>query len=347
MRDRQLVDDVRRALANPRKVADALGLKVFDDAGKYVLVSCPAHAERTGSCSLLKKNGTLGVKCHGCKWTGDVLTLIAQVNGLDLKTGFREVLATACELAGMQDEAEAVRDGKPAPERAERPAPAPPEPEPEYPPAGEVAELWDTARPVTGDAEATALLVSRRIDPDAVEGLDLARVLEPETHFSRMPRWAYFKGRAPVSRSWLKTGHRMLLPAFDAAGGFRSVRAWLVRRDPDMPKRVPPSGHRASGLVLANARARRWLRGDSSPSTIIVCEGEPDTLVRAVLCPNETIVGIGSGSWGEDFAERVPYGARVAVMTHLDKAGDIYAASLVESLKHRAQVVRWKLTEVA
>lgn len=345
MADKQLVSDVRRALSNPRKVADALGLKVDDDAGSYVLVRCPIHAENTGSCSLRKKQGTIGVKCHSCDWTGDVLTLVAAVYGLDIKRSFPEVLATACELAGMRDEAEAIRQGKPAPERATLPAP-PPEPEPEYPPAREVFELWDTARPVTGDIEATALLVSRRIDPDRVAELDLARVLEPETHFTRIPRWACYRGNRPASASWLKTGHRMLVQVFDAAGEFRSVRAWQVKPSSEDPKRLPPSSHKSSGVVLANERAQRWLRGTSAPSMIVVCEGEPDWLVRSVLFPHETIVGIGSGSWTPEFAERVPFGSQVVLMTHLDRAGDRYAEKVAESVKHRAQVTRWEMAEL-
>jgi hypothetical protein len=346
VRDPEIIRRVRFALSSPKQVADMLNLKVCDSMRDEVMILCPVHGEKNASCSVRKRKGTISVRCYGCQFKGDVLTLVALTHGLDDRSAFPEVLATACELAGMWDEADAVRKGKAAPEAKQRAPLPPPEPEPDYPPAREVSELWDTARPVTGDPEASALLVSRRIDPDRVAALDLARVLDPLTFRDRLPRWACFKGKRPVSSSWTKTGHRMLARVFDAAGEFRSVRAWQVDPSSTDPKRVPPAGHRSSGLVLANERAQRWLRGDSAPSMVVVVEGEPDWIVRSVLFPHETIVGIGSGSWTAEFAERVPFGSQVVLMTHLDRAGDRYAEKVAESVKHRAQVTRWELTEL-
>jgi hypothetical protein len=346
MRDPEIIRRVRQALSSPRRVTEALGLKADHAGDSQAFICCPVHAENTPSCSLRRKGGTLGVKCFGCEFTGDVLTLVAVVHGIDIKSAFPEVLATACDLAGMRDEAEAVRQGKPAPERNVVAAPVQSEPEPEYPKAKEVADLWETAQPVNTSIDACALLVSRRIDPDRVAELDLARVLDLETFRDRLPRWACFKGRRPASSSWTKTGHRMLVPVFDHEGAFRSVRAWQVDPSSTDPKRVPPAGHKASGLVLANGRAQRWLKGETAPSMIVICEGEPDWMVRSVLFPHETIVGIGSGSWTDEFAERVPFGSQVVVMTHLDRAGEKYAERLVESVKHRAQVTRWELAEL-
>jgi hypothetical protein len=220
-----------------------------------------------------------------------------------------------------------------------------PEPERDYPPTSEVARLWSACVPVTEDAEVSVLLAARRIDPEAVARLAAGAALHPLTHASSVPDWARFKGRTPSARSWIATGHRLILPVFDHTGAMRSVRAWLVNGDPGLPKRVPPRGHKASGLVLANVRAQRWLRGESSPSTIIVCEGEPDTLARVVRFPRETIIGIGSGSWTEDFAARVPFGATVVIMTHLDPAGDRYADAIAKSVADRALPERWTLDE--
>lgn len=346
--DRALVARVRAALAEPRKVAERLGLKPHQANDRYVLVPCPTGHERRPSCSLHRHGVSLGARCHSCGWTGDVLTLVATVNDLDLRSDFPEVLARACELAGMAAEADEIRDGKPAP--APRAPVAQPivEPEPvvEYPPLEQVAALWETAIPVSDDTGASGVLVGRRIDPLAVARIDAARVLHPETHRERLPRWARFKGRLPASTSWLGTGHRMLLPVVDHEGVVRSVRAWRVTADERLPKRVPPSGHRASGLVLANERAVRWLRGETRPSQIVVVEGEPDFLVRSVLFPVETLIGIGSGSWTSEFAERVPNGSNVVLMTHLDEAGDRYAHAIAATVRERARAYRWTLVTV-
>lgn len=339
---RAIVRLVRERLAKPRDVAKALGLKLEQDGGSYVLVRCPVHQEKTGSLSLHVRSGTLGAKCWGCQWTGDVLTLVAVTYGLEGR--FRETLAAACEIAGLTAEADAMRGGAPAPKRAPIAQPEP-EPERDYPPAPEVALLWSACVPVTEDAEISELLEARGIDPTSVARMGIGAALHQLTHRSSVPAWARFKGRMATASSWTSTGHRLILPVFDHAGAMRSVRAWRVGGDSTLPKRVPPRGHRASGLVLANDRARRWLTGASSPSRIVVVEGEPDHLARSVRFPLETIVGIGSGSWTEDFSARVPYGCEVVLMTHLDPAGDRYAEQITESVRERAQVTRWKLDE--
>lgn len=345
MTDRDLVRAVRQALSDPAIVAERLGLKPHG-RGTYTLVFCPVHAEKNEpSCSLRRKDGTIGVRCFGCGWTGDVLNLVAAVEGLDPAREFRSVLAAACDLAGMPDEAQAVRGGKPAPARRVAQPLAQPEPERDYPPLPEVIDTWLDARPVTEDAEVAAMLEARRIKPDAVATIDAARALHPDTHRERLPGWAKFRGRHPVTRTWLATGHRLIVPVFDATGVMRSLRAWLVAKDETLPKRVPPSGFRSSGLVIANARAIRWLRGESSPSSIVICEGEPDWLVRSITFPSEVIVGIGSGSWTPEFASRVPYGSEVTILTHIDQAGDKYADAIEASVRDRAQVYRWTLDE--
>jgi hypothetical protein len=345
MLDRDLVREVRYRLSKPSTVARLLGLKVEQGGDSYVLVLCPVHGERNASCSLYRKNGTVRARCRGCGWTGDALDLVAVTQGLDPDREFRAVLAATCELAGMSEEADSVRGGKPPP--VARVVMRPPEPEPErdYPPLAEVADLWADARPVTTDAEVVDMLSARKIDSAEVERIDAARALHPQTHRERLPAWAKFRGGASVSRSWLATGHRLVVPVYDPSGQARSLRAWLVTSEANTPKRIPPSGFRASGLVLANAKALRWLRGESSPSSIVVVEGEPDWLVRSITFPTEAIVGIGSGSWNEAFAERVPFGSEVSILTHLDKAGDRYAEAIEKSIRDRARVFRWTITE--
>ena len=333
-------DQVLRALSRPRALVERLGLKPEQASDSYALVCCPVHGDRRASCSVYRKNGTVNVYCRGCGWRSNALGLVAAVNGLDPRNDFREVLATACQLAGMLHEADELRAGKKAHVRKTLPAPEP-DPPTEYPPKAEVRVFWSACIPVTEDSEVSGLLMGRGIDPVAVARMGLGAALHPLTHQSSIPRWARFKGRLPVSRRWTESGHRLVVPVFDHAGEMRSVRAWLVNGDERLPKRVPPTGYRASGLVLANTRAQRWLRGDARPSQIVITEGEPDFLARSVAFPNEAAVGIGSGSWTQDFAERVPMGSEVALMTHIDPAGDRYADEIAKTVSHRAQVTRW------
>ena len=105
------------------------------------------------------------------------------------------------------------------------------------------------------------------------------------------------------------------MPVFDEHGRLRSVRA--CRTDPgivpvslDVPKRLPPKGYRAEGLIMANSLGRIVLAGgvvpswwpESKPLRIVVCEGEPDFLTWASEYSDgdETapaVFGVVSGSW--------------------------------------------------
>lgn len=102
MIDRGPADVIRARLADPRDVARRLGFDRVDrQRGDGVLVCCPAHAERTPSCSLTRSGGSLRVKCHGCGWGADVFGLIAKVKGMDHVSDFPRVLAVGAALADM------------------------------------------------------------------------------------------------------------------------------------------------------------------------------------------------------------------------------------------------------
>lgn len=329
-----LVPDVRRALGSPKILAERLGLKFRPNAAGG-FICCPVHAENTPSCSLRATNSGVGIRCFGCGWTGDALHLVAAVEGIPIKN-FREVLARACELAGMPDEAREVRGGASAPPRATRPAIAP-EPERPYPDAVELERFWSVCLPVTDDPEVAGVLAGRGIDPERVASDGAARALHVETHRSSIPSWARYRGEREVSEPWSKTGHRLILPAFDSEGVFRSVRAWRVSGN-DAAKRLPPAGCRASGLVIANRNAVKMLRGATMPRMVVICEGEPDALVRSIVNPDLAVIGLISGSWSAEFAARVPFGCEVVIRTHRDGAGKKYAQHVIETLNGRARL---------
>jgi DNA primase len=98
---------VRLALTDVVRVCSALGLlsggpRSFQRQARGVTIRCPWHEERTPSCSVrVAGDGTIAAHCFGCDRGGDVLSLIAQVRGLELERDFREVLRIGAEFAGL------------------------------------------------------------------------------------------------------------------------------------------------------------------------------------------------------------------------------------------------------
>lgn len=329
-------EEIRRHLTDPVRLCRALGLAQDSRRqGDGLVVRCPVHDERTPSCSVtLGPDGTVRVKCFGCDLAGDGFVLVAAVLHLDYRRDFLEVLAQTADLVGLRDVAEEIRNGKPAAER-QLAAEPPPAPERVYPPRTQVLAIWADAGFANEDREASQALVDRRLDPDSVTVKDLARVLR---HDQALAPWARYRGNASESRTWLQTGHRLLLPVYAANGDLVSLRAWRITPG-DSPKRLPPSGHKATGLVLANAMAVRMLRREGGPEKLVISEGEPDFLSWC-LRYSGPVIGVMSGSWTPDFAARIPLGSEVILRTDLDAAGEKYAQQITETLKRRCTLHR-------
>jgi hypothetical protein len=270
-----------------------------------------------------------------------VLALLAAARNLDTRRDFVEVCTIAAELAGRWDLVDEMRgnaERRPAPSPKPRPEAAP---ERGYPPIDEVRELL--AIPAWEDRAVCGYLSSRAINPEALEiasvgvmfdGVAVGAVAYALPDGS-LPTWARFHGRP-----WSETGHRLIVPMVDATGELRSVRACRIVDD-DSPKRLPPGGHRAAGLIMASEFGLALLRGTWTPSTdmrviVRVVEGEPDYL--SVLTVRSTIIsavfGVVSGSWGPGFvARRIPAHALCAIETHADAAGEKYATDIIASLR--------------
>ena len=334
--------ELRRDLVDPRTLVERLGLAAGPRAlvkqASGVSIRCPWHEERTPSCSVrVAGDGTIAVRCHACGATGDALTLVAVAHGLDVRRDFHEVKRIAAELAGRWDLVAAFdRRGRPLPSPPQRET-MPPAPR-SSPPAHELAALFAATVDVTSDPEAVAMLEARGFEADWIDDCALARVLPKG---ATLPRWARFRGRP-----WTGTGHRLVLPVVDPTGTVRSVRAWRVTEG-DTPKRLPPAGHKASGLVLADEFALAMLRGTFRPALVVVLEGESDflTWTAARVCDAPAArLGVVSGSWSDDLAARVPEGADVVVRTDHDAAGERYAREVAASLWGRCRVFRSRAT---
>jgi hypothetical protein len=330
---------IKRALADPTRVLESLGIlgegKQRQRQASGWLILCPVHQEKSPSCSVQLRGDSILWKCHGCQASGDVLDLVAAVRGLNMSRDFPQVLIGAARLAGLWTVVAELEGRGPvvAPMAAPEPRVHHDEPERVYPPSAEVEALWAIGEPASNHETVRRYLRSRAIDPEKVAVSDLARAIASS---GALPRWARYQGR-----SWRDTGHLLVLPMFDAAGGLTSVRAWRVIRA-DIPKRLPPAGHKASGLVMADAFALAWLRGTRAPETIVIVEGEPNFLSRCLVNkdPHAAVLGIVSGSWSEAFAAKVPVGSRVILRTDDDDAGDRYANEIAETIKRRAFIWR-------
>ncbi len=253
--------DVRDALCDPRGLCDALGLldgpRSWSRQARGVLVRCPWHEERTPSCSVfVGGDGTVAVKCHGCGASGDALSLVAAVRGLDLRADFGAVLEECAYLAG-------VRLTPPSTGYVARPAPAP------------------RAAPVTLGDDAFAALADALLELCPVEG--------------EVDAWGYLRRRgiAELARGWAAlpssaTGRAQVRDALVARVGRDAwLRSGLAHADGPKAGEWLFGDHRlvipwrAAGVQGAVVTLqRRLLRAPSSPSEprYVVPRGRPATV---------------------------------------------------------------------
>lgn len=107
---------VRDRLDDPLSVCASLGLleKFKRQSGGGVMIRCPAHRESSPSCSVTRgPDKTLRWRCFACSASGDVLTLIATVEGLDVKRDFVRVLEIGAGIAGVPTDSEQRRTYEP------------------------------------------------------------------------------------------------------------------------------------------------------------------------------------------------------------------------------------------
>jgi hypothetical protein len=91
--------EIKARWTAPYAVAEALGLlEGSRRQGGGLTVRCPAHGDKTPSCSITRAGGTLRVRCFGCGLAGDVFALVAAVRGLDVRRDFVQVKIEAGRL---------------------------------------------------------------------------------------------------------------------------------------------------------------------------------------------------------------------------------------------------------
>jgi hypothetical protein len=321
------------------EVADRLGAEVRR-APSADHCACPACGSERRHPSRRDRRGAVGIsharpscwRCHECGAGGDSVDYVSHALGgarfrdlagerrRDVREWF-ERETSACRAAFYRPPAQPVR--------------------PLYPDAGEVRELWAACVPVVGHEPTASYLTFRGIDPRAVAERNLARALPA----MRLPDWARLG-----ARPWTETGHRLIVPMYDAHGAMRSVLARSIERSPTL-KSAAPRGFSRSGLVLANAlgrgmlehaRAPRWWPA-GQPFEALIAEGEIDHIASAVRADRKhgpAVLAVVSGSWTGEHAARIPHGSHVVVATDADEQGDKYAALISATLDGRASTTR-------
>jgi DNA primase len=337
------------ARIGPFATCELLALKYFKES-RAAMICCPWHADRTPSCSVtIGPEATIRAHCFSCDTTWDAHALYAQVHGLNLQgSAFKELLVREAETLSRWDLVEAL-EGKRSEPRPATPTPPRTEPQPEperpLPDLNEVRDFVGSCVNVTEDETVALYLRSRHIDPQAVSVRGLAYALPDNV--KHLPEWARYKGS-----TWAELGHWLIIPVYNHLGSMVSVRSGRVI-DGDSPKRLPPAGCRVRGTIMADAMGQEMLKLGAWPDWattkpgVVILEGEPDWLTVAVktpllTCPDKAVLGIYSGSWCDQIAKRIPDGAKVAIWTDQDAAGDKYAHTIGASLHKRCTVVRGK-----
>lgn len=352
----EVVADVRERVDLAKVVGERLRLH---KVGSHWQGLCPFHAEKSPSFDVDPRRNTF--KCFGCGEQGDAIAFVMKLDGLAFPDAVR-ALADDYGVTIPDEDTSAPRPYIKRPSALERRLSMPPE-APSYPPVDEVRALWDGAAPVLDVAPvATWLREGRRIDPQAVTDLDLARVVMAEP--GDVPAWAAYA---------IGQGYRLAVPLYDARGVMRSFKfrptaarlAALCERHQREGKR-PPSKALAPGrvgdqpmtvnlLVNANPLAVDMLRRRSNAAAeyraamccesihTLVTEGELDYLTAAALEDAPVIFGIANGAWSASHAAAAPAG-RVTIATHDDDSGHRYAAEIRATFAHRdnVRVTRWR-----
>lgn len=220
-----------------------------------------------------------------------------------------------------------------------------------WPPAAEVRALWESAHPVTDDADVSAWAGRRPgLDLQQLELFDVARVLPAEVP---CPRWARH-----AEAAWSCSGHRLLAPLVDPHGRLRSLRARHLGGGE--PKELAPTGHEVGGLVLACPLARALFGGSARVTAaarervrangLVIVEGTPAFWgwLSAFSDADENapaVIGIASGGWQQVHADAVAAAGesasvRVILDVDPDPGGERLADQVLPSLDIHARARR-------
>ena len=360
--------------ADVRPLMQAHGMRELGRRASSVrMTPCPAcraerltkrAADRPGP--VLVNNDRPGRwKCLQCEAAGDAIDLLAYHAGgrrfRDLDRDAKaEVRSRALDWLGrsptqMEDGARTPGPGIDAarshPSKPKRPPPT----------ADELSAVWGRAQRPDGEPAVADYLRYRGLDPVCLSDLGIVGLLPRD---ARVPRWAY------AAR---EEGLRLMLKRCNHRGEARTIlfRRCVPASSGDAKKTRMPLGAPCRGMTLQCPLARQVMRHGTHPSEwpgtspdpafpidsgapgwpaerpleLVITEGEMDFLawVQRAGDADEyapAVVGIGSGWWTAEHAQRVPDGTRVLIATDNDEAGDDYAALIARTFAGRAVSLR-------
>lgn len=301
---------VIRAWADPVRAAEWIG--VADRAQRQargILAFCPLHDDgsRRALSLILGEDGTLQVRCHAGCVSGDVFSLVAGLEGLNVKSDFGRVLDRAAALAGIP--LPVANAGSPLAAESMTPPPSTPPPSTDYPPPPPISPssldaLWQSLPPLGPDAWE---YVSRRCGEPATQ---YARSTTPSTP-------------GPLGR-YAAAGMVVAAALRGTAGQVVGIQVRSLERD----KSFRVEGSSSSGVF-----------GDPhhlhAASTVIVAEGLTDYLATAGAydgMPDVCVLGV-AGVKATGLLPSLPLaGKQVILALDADPAGDQAAATLVRAL---------------
>lgn len=201
---------IKRELAAPATTLARLGIEARRE-GRGFKIHCPWHEDRRPSCSVrVGSHGDLAVHCFSCGAGGDVLSLLAQVRGLDPSREFLRILNEAEVLLGLTlVSPDTATLGPPEPVSDEQ--------------FSALAETLLRLAPVGSELDAAKYLDGRGVLPLAGTwgALPSERGRRDELRSALIDRFgedAWLRsGLANRDGSWMRPSHRLLIP-YRAAG---------------------------------------------------------------------------------------------------------------------------------
>lgn len=358
---RDLAREVRLILDDAHELCDRLDLlggrhgHTWTRTPRGVTILCPAHEERTPSCSVrVADDGTLACCCFACGWTADALGLIAIALHLDITTEFVEVLREGCALAGIPWESRDAGSWTPRP-RPARPAPAP-DPTLDGDTFDRIATIILDACPIEGERAVAEYLESRKLLRPAVSAGWAALPSDPRELTALRDRIVAEVGHeawllsglavreGDRAGAWVYAAHQLVIPW--RARGVAGIVETIQRRTLG----APPEG--VGKYVFASGRRPSWPYGaelfdeeSGAEVPVYLVEGAVDSLaLRALLRKMRepgVVLGLpGVASWsGETAARWAPMCRERHVVIALDAEAETgRAAKNVAAAAHRIRL---------
>ena len=179
-------------------------------------------------------------------------------------------------------------------------------------------------------------------------------------NYAHLMRALTVEGAEAVRPAWAgaQVGD-LIFATLDACGAIVGARLWTQEGVRLAPR--ADSGLATTGCILADYAAQNWLQGAHPPRCLWIAEGEPDFVSlsmcaeklrpslmredqkRGAFYPGDMVgvLGIYSGAWSAEMGARCGEVAEVYICTHLDPAGERYAAEIRASIPEGVTVKRW------